>query len=365
VRTFAWTITAAAVTAILGCHIGTKYSVGGTLTGLMGRGLVLQDNSGNDLGVTENGAFAFTQGVENDGAYSATVKTQPSDPTQTCTVHNGSGVIDKADVSNIIVSCTNAGRFAYVANQLSGDLSAYVIDPDGALTPIAGSPFAATGTAPASLAVDPNGRYLYVVNNASNDISVFAIDSATGALAATGLPNPTGSGPYAVAVDPRDRYLYVTNLASSNVSAFAIDAGTGLLTELGNSPFAVGAEPTSLKVDANGSFLYVANFKGASVTVFSIDPAGGSLSEIPGSPFAAGAGAISIALDPAGTFAYVANETAATVSEFSIAASGALTPVSGSPRAPFPWASCLIHPVISPTSRTTAPATYLHMPSMP
>ena len=132
---------------------------------------------------------------------------------------------------------------------------------------------------------------------------------------------------------PGIRYLYVTNLASNNVSAFAIDAGTGLLTELGNSPFAVGAEPTSLKIDANGSFLYVANFKGGNVTVLSIDPASGSLSAIPGSPFGAGAGALSIALDPAGTFAYVANETAATVSEYSIAASGALSAVSGSPLA--------------------------------
>ena len=149
-KTFAWMIALTVAAAMVGCRIGAKYSVGGTLTGLMGRGLVLQDNSGNDLSLTTNGDFAFTEGIENDGAYSVTVKTQPSDPTQTCTVHNGSGVIDKADVGNVIVSCTKAGRFAYVANQLSNDLSAYAIASDGALVPIAGSPFPATGTAPAS-----------------------------------------------------------------------------------------------------------------------------------------------------------------------------------------------------------------------
>ena len=41
-KTFAWMIAVAVVAAIVGCRIGAKYSVGGTLTGLMGRGLVLQ-----------------------------------------------------------------------------------------------------------------------------------------------------------------------------------------------------------------------------------------------------------------------------------------------------------------------------------
>ena len=216
-------MTIAAALAISGCKIGAKYTVGGTLTGLTGHGLVLEDNSGNDLSLDSNGGFAFTDGIRNGDAYSVTVKTQPSDPAQTCTVHNGSGTIDKADVTNVIVSCTQAGRFAYVANQLSNNLSAYAIDANGALSPIAGSPFAAAGTAPASLTVDPNGRYLYVVYSGSNDVSVYAIDNSTGALASAGIPQAAGSGPSAVTVDPRDAYLYVTNLASNNVSAYAID----------------------------------------------------------------------------------------------------------------------------------------------
>src|SRR5216684_5994755 len=126
VKALAWMTVAAAGFAIMGCT--SKYSVGGTVTGLRGQGLVLEDNSGDDLSVSSNGAFTFSKRIKNGSAYSVTVKTQPSNPAQTCTVQNGSGTIDKANVTNIIVSCAQAGHFAYVVNQLSNNVSAYAID---------------------------------------------------------------------------------------------------------------------------------------------------------------------------------------------------------------------------------------------
>jgi len=157
---------------------------------------------------------------------------------------NGSGTIDKANVTNVVVSCAHTGRFAYVANQLSNDVSAYAIDSaTGNLFAINGSPFAVSGTTPASLAVDPNGLFLYVVNNGSDTVSVYTIDNTTGALHRHGISAPTGSGPDGLAVDPTDRFLYVANLASNSVSAYAIDTSTGLLTQLSNSPFRIGATP--------------------------------------------------------------------------------------------------------------------------
>src|SRR6202161_205075 len=223
-------IIAAAAIAIVGCQIGVRYSVGGTVTGLTGQGLVLADNAGDDLVIAANGAFVFTKGIANNDTFSVTVATQPSNPAQTCTVQNGSGTIDKADVGNVIVSCQQAGHYAYVANQLSNNLSAYSIDAGGFLTPVAGSPFAISGTDPVSLAIDPNGRFLYVANHGSNDVAVFAIDGTTGALASAGLPSSTGSSPQAVTLDPSGSYLYVANFASNSVSAYAVENSTGLLT---------------------------------------------------------------------------------------------------------------------------------------
>lgn len=321
--------------ALSGCHIGdgAQYIVGGTVTGVAGSGLVLQDNSGSDLSVASNGGFAFSNRLANDDAYSVTVRTQPSNPAQTCTVRNGSGTIDKADVNSVLVTCTQTGRFAYVANRQSNNLSAYAIDSaNGALVPLAGSPFASNGTTPTALTVDPNGDFLYVANNASNNVAVFSINAVSGILTAVSFPSGTGTGPGALIVDPRDQYLYVANLLSNDISAYAIS--NGVLKEIPGSPFAAGLEPAALQFDPNGNFLYVANFNGANVAVFAIEQATGSLSNISGSPYATGSGPLSVAIDPTNTFAFVANEGAATLSEFTLnPVTGALAAVAGSPLA--------------------------------
>ena len=52
-------------------------------------------------------------------------------------------------------------EFAYVANEVSNNVSGYTINPStGALTAIAGSPFAA-GSIPSSVAVHPSGKFAY------------------------------------------------------------------------------------------------------------------------------------------------------------------------------------------------------------
>ncbi len=80
------------------------YTIGGTVFDISGSGLILQNNGGNSLPVTENGSFAFNTPVASGGSYSVTVKAQPSSPPQTCTVTNGSGTAT-ANVSNIQVVC--------------------------------------------------------------------------------------------------------------------------------------------------------------------------------------------------------------------------------------------------------------------
>src|SRR6267378_2308652 len=60
------------------------YSVGGSVTGLTGGTVVLQDNGGDNLTVSADGAFTFPTKLTNSSAYNTTVLTQPSG--QTCTV---------------------------------------------------------------------------------------------------------------------------------------------------------------------------------------------------------------------------------------------------------------------------------------
>jgi len=87
------------------------FTVSGTVAGLDGDGLVLQLNGANDLAVPNNGTFTFTAQLANSTAYSVTVLTQPSGPSQTCTIGSGSGTIAAANVSNVAVTCAT-GAFA-------------------------------------------------------------------------------------------------------------------------------------------------------------------------------------------------------------------------------------------------------------
>src|SRR5262245_34875546 len=79
----------------------SSYTVGGTVSGLVSSGLVLQNSGGNNLTVTGSGNFTFSTAVTNGGAYAVTVLTQPGTPSQTCTVSNGSGTVAGANITNV------------------------------------------------------------------------------------------------------------------------------------------------------------------------------------------------------------------------------------------------------------------------
>ena len=82
-----------------------QFSVGGTVSGLEGDQVVLQNNGGDDQVLTADGGFTFAPQDDGTG-YDVTVATQPSDPSQTCSVGNGTGTVDADDVSDVEVDCT-------------------------------------------------------------------------------------------------------------------------------------------------------------------------------------------------------------------------------------------------------------------
>src|ERR1700746_2363620 len=86
----------------------TTFTIGGAITGLTGTGLVLVDNGNDSLTVAAGStAFTFKTAVASGGAYAVTVGTQPSSPSETCTVANGSGAAT-ANVTSVQVTCTAA-----------------------------------------------------------------------------------------------------------------------------------------------------------------------------------------------------------------------------------------------------------------
>lgn len=82
-------------------------TVGGNVTGLEGTGLVLQNNVADDEPISADGAFTFDTSVTPGTNYSVTVKTQPSNPAQKCTVAKGWGTVPGGGVDDVLVTCAD------------------------------------------------------------------------------------------------------------------------------------------------------------------------------------------------------------------------------------------------------------------
>jgi hypothetical protein len=83
------------------------YTVGGTVSGLVGDGLVLRQNGGDDIAIHADGSFTFPTPLLDGNHYAVNVAAFPSDPAQSCRVANGNGSIPGANVTNVAVTCTN------------------------------------------------------------------------------------------------------------------------------------------------------------------------------------------------------------------------------------------------------------------
>jgi hypothetical protein len=83
----------------------TDYTVGGTVSGLVGTGLVLQNNGGDDLSISSDGTFTFATALFDADTFHVTVLTPPSG--QACSIVNASGTISGANVTDVTVTCTD------------------------------------------------------------------------------------------------------------------------------------------------------------------------------------------------------------------------------------------------------------------
>lgn len=81
------------------------YTLGGTVSGLAGTGLTVQTGSGEQLRPMADGAFTFATALEDGVDYTVSIVAQPANPVQICSVANGSGSVNGANVTDIAVTC--------------------------------------------------------------------------------------------------------------------------------------------------------------------------------------------------------------------------------------------------------------------
>ena len=223
--------------------------------------------------------------------------------------------------------------------------------------------------------MDPSGQFVLTANGSANTVSVFSIGSSGALTEVAGSPFAAGSNPSAILVS--GQYVYAANTSGSSVSAYTLNTTSGALTPVAGSPFATPGRPNGLVVDPAGTHLYASESHPNEMSGFSIDATTGALSTIPGSPLECqlrdsiagdgrswpaaapvqrhgrglllgrcehgrlteigvsatnGKSSIALALDGPDNFLYVLDNLANQIEVFSInTSSGALTLINGSP----------------------------------
>ena len=145
------------------------------------------------------------------------------------------------------VSIDPSGRFLYVVNQTEAKIYGFAIGSDGALTAIAGSPFAASGMLLATItSTVSSNQFLFVTDSANNVVSSYRIDSTTGSLTPASSANTAAGPSYLSSVGG---VLYVTNVSGASINGFALNSD-GTLTPVPGSPFSLPSPPSGNAVIA-------------------------------------------------------------------------------------------------------------------
>ena len=96
-----------------------SFSVGGTVTGLGGSSIILQNNSNDSLALNSDGSFSFQSKLKSGETYSVSVAQSLTNPNITCYVSGANGVIANANVDSISIICPALERVEISSNYSS------------------------------------------------------------------------------------------------------------------------------------------------------------------------------------------------------------------------------------------------------
>ena len=231
-------------------------------------------------------------------------------------------------------------KFLYLPDQNgSGGVMGFTINhSSGALTAMAGSPFAVAPSQITTLAADPDangGRFLFGADFSSGDFVVFTIDSTTGVLTPVpGSPFSSLASPSRLKVDGTGHYLYASEGTSTgDIFGYLVDQNSGALSPIAGSPFPALAN--TIDVDPGGQILLAVASGGAQIDVIPIEQGTGSLLLNSATSFPTAASVDGAVFHPNGQFVYAfSGKNPLQGFQFS---TGTLTELNGSPFASLPY----------------------------
>lgn len=225
------------------------------------------------------------------------------------------------------------GDVLYVLNTGgSGNITAFTIDRNGQLQPLAGStrPLSGAATAPAQVEFAPDGKLLVVTERATNKIDTYTIGS-NGLASGPTVQNSVGTTPFGFAFDRRGR-LVVSEAFGGAVNKSALSsyrvAESGALSVVSPS---VGTQQTAacwVVITGNGRYAYTTNTGSGSITGYRIGTDGRlTLLDADSQTAVTGAGSAptDAALSRNSRYLYVLNSGAQTIGILRVGAQGGLT----------------------------------------
>ncbi len=205
------------------------YTVGGTVSGLAGTGLVLRNNGSDALGVSASGAFTFATALTDGSGYSVTIATQPGSPAQTCAPTNNSGALSGANITNVTITCTT---------------NSYTIS--GTVSGLTGSGLVLRNNGGNDLAISANGVFAFTTAITSGSSYGVTVAAQPGSPAQTCTPT-SSSGTVSGA--------NVTNVAiTCATSSYTIGGAVSGLTGSGLVIRNNGGD--DLAISGNGAFTF-------------------------------------------------------------------------------------------------------------
>jgi 6-phosphogluconolactonase len=237
------------------------------------------------------------------------------------------------------VSVDRTGKYVFVANYGSGDVSVMPIQPNGGLG--AAQQTDPSGANAHQILTDASGNFVFVPCLGDDKVAQYRFDTATGMLTTNGqLDTANGAGPRHLAFAPSGKHAYLINELNSTLTALTYDSTTGRLSEL-QAPLstrATGATGTNttaeVVVHPSGKFVYGSNRGDNNIAVFAVDQGKLTLIE---NPSTQGMTPRNFTIDPTGTLLYAANQNSNTVVPFAInPTTGKLTPTAAPISVPTP-----------------------------
>ena len=189
----------------------------------------------------------------------------------------------EAGVLAFVMGGPRDGSLLYAGGE---DFRVYTVGEHGALAAAPGSPHALPVRA-LELAVHPSGRFVLVFGEARGHRLIAVLRAgADGSLEeVAGSPFNPGNDARSMALSADGAFVFVTDRDRHSIETLGLDAGGGLHA-VASTPMDV-PEAGYLVGDAQSRYLYAGNMKAGTVEAFAIE-ASGALTPVPGSPFAVG-----------------------------------------------------------------------------